>query len=78
MASGGAQAELVEGLMQGCSRPRISSSRHVVLLRRCTRGQVGWRINGGEESGRRTDLLAAASDTIPAAAGAEVEQDRPG
>jgi hypothetical protein len=49
MASGGTRAELVEGSMQGCSGPRISSSRRVVLLRRCTMGQVGWRINGGEE-----------------------------
>ena len=46
---GGAGMEFADRAMQGCSGPRISSSRRVVLLRRCTRGQDGLRATGGEE-----------------------------
>jgi hypothetical protein len=50
----------------------------VRVLRWFTGAQEGSGITGGEESGRRADLPAAASGTIPAAAAAVVEDGRRG
>ena len=56
-----------------CSEPADPPNRSVRVLRRFQGGSGRSGIAGGEKSGRRADIPAATSGTIPAAAGAVVE-----
>ena len=73
----GEDAVFVEKAEGSASGSLGSVGRLLECLRGSHGGQADPRINGGEELGRRTDLLAAAVGTIPPAAGVVVEQYRP-
>ena len=62
-----------EEAMWWCSEPADPPNRSVRVLRRFQGGSGRSGIAGGDKSGRRADIPAATSDTIPAAAGAVVE-----
>jgi len=62
-----------EETMWWCSEPADPPNRSVRVLRRFQGGSERSGIAGGEKSGRRADIPAATSGTIPAAAGAVVE-----
>ena len=65
--------EFGEESLRGFSGLLGSTVQITAVLRRFHGGSGRSGIAGGEKSGRRADILAATSGTIPAAAGAEVE-----
>ena len=78
MASGGAGTELVDGALQGYSGPRIAFESTRGVAAEVYKGQDGWRVNGGEESGGGQGSPEMLAGGIQARAGIEVEQGRPG
>ena len=62
-----------EEAMWWCSEPADPPNRSVRVLRRFQGGSERSGIARGEKSRRRADIPAATSGTIPAAAGAVVE-----